>query len=164
MPAGPDIVRASVLKPEVAAHSRGGYDEGGADSYRGRAGASYEGTRVLNSELLELASAFDDIVHHEPVRMERVLSRGSGGSGEWSQPATMQAPQVVKSGIDDTRLRTLSQTVERSVRPLWLDIALVGIMVVVGLGVGFAVLSVALPNTFAPFGAPIGQQSEHREM
>lgn len=150
-PAAPEMVRTSILKPES---SSGGMRTAELNaSPGGRRGGSYEGTKVMSSELFELASAFDEIAEHEPVKMERILSRRSGASGEWEPQRLRSDPQVVKGGIDDSRLRTLSQTVERAVRPLWIDIILVGVMVLVGLGVGFAVLSVAFPDTLGALGA-----------
>ena len=143
----PDSVRTSVIRSERVSGSAKSPREDRLPRESSRAD-SYEGTQVINPEIFELASAFDTSATHEPVKMERILSRRSGSSGEWEQRSLQRAPQLVTGGIDDNRMRTLSQAVDRRARPIWLDIFLVIAMVIVGIGFGFAILNFAAPEIF----------------
>ncbi len=148
-PVRPEAVRSSMLKVDPHS-SQPGAAEPSSPGRSARRGASYEGTTIINPEIFELASAFDEVPEEEPMKMERILSRRSGSSDEWGHRELRQNPQVVKGGIGDERLRTLSQSIEPKSRPLWIDIVLVCLMVLVGIGVGFAVFSAAFPNTVGP--------------
>lgn len=143
----PDAVSTSVIRSErVSGGAKAPREE---RQFRESKGAdSYEGTQVINPEIFELASAFETPATHEPVKMERILSRRSGASGEWEQRSLQRAPQLLTGGIDDNRMRTLSQAVDRRARPIWLDIFLVIAMVIVGIGFGFAILNFAAPEIF----------------
>ncbi|NDC39027.1 MAG: serine/threonine protein kinase [Proteobacteria bacterium] len=166
--------RASTFGREASDRSSSGsVDDGAEGVWSDGASASgqaysqanaFEGTRVLNQDLLKLASAFDDVSVQEPVKMERVLSRRSGSSGEWGRQELGPAPQIVKGGIDGSRIRTLSQSVERHTRPFWVDMVLVCLMVLIGLGVGFAILSVVLPSAFGARDLKIEQKQSTSEL
>ena len=158
----PDLLRPTVIKSGRTAPVPGMVSTP-AGTKDVRKPDPYEGTQVINPEVFDIASAFDDGSANEPVKMERILSRRNGFSGEWNRQALSQA-NVVKSGIDDKRMRTLSQVVDRRVRPVWIDLVLVVFMVVVGIGVGFAILSILLPEVFNPSSKEAVQGAQSMEM
>ena len=76
--------------------------------------------------------------------MESVLERGQieRDSRRRSSSITLGG-----GGIDDARIRKLSQVVDRMNRSIWVDVVTLVLIVLVGVGVGFTLLRLFLPDT-----------------
>ena len=85
----------------------------------------------------------------EPMRLESVLSTSELGAQSVLAPTAQPVRiSISEEGIDSGRIRTLSQSVIEVERPLWIDLVTLGLAVIIGLGVGIAVLNVLHPDFF----------------
>lgn len=100
-----------------------------------------------------IVERFDDgdaeMTIHEPLRMERVLSHTNAISDTWDSefaPHEVRIPQG--GGIDTQRMRKLSKQAETSGngRLFWLDVLTLVVAIVIGIGVGFAMLNIFAPH------------------
>lgn len=159
LPRAPSITKlpsASVLQSPGAVPERS--DTAGAASFDSVAGRAQRGAQankapsqpvVANRGIAHIAEQFSENTIQEPLRMESVLS------------GTFQAPQreernvlsgqvsVDQGGLDRGRIRTLSQSVGEFHRSSWMvDALLLIVAVVIGVGVGLAMLSIFWPDFF----------------
>lgn len=145
------------------AEQRGGRGEGlssGADvPEEGRFGweggsksppRTYFESRSGSTEINDIAQQYQDDERdtlHEPIRMERMLSHSALVPDSWDQDS--KVPPVIRissGGIDPNRMRKLSQSVDTGVRSLWVDVVTLLVAIVIGIGIGFALLKVFLPQ------------------
>ncbi|MCO6432200.1 MAG: serine/threonine protein kinase [Deltaproteobacteria bacterium] len=104
-------------------------------------------THVLNSEIADIASNYEtDDTIHEPMRMERVLSRHESMPEGWSRPSTGSRVNISAAGIDTSRVQKLSQIVHQASRSIWVDILILLVAVTIGVGAGFALLRFCWPE------------------
>ena len=83
------------------------------------------------------------------MRLESVLSTSELGAQSVLAPTAQPVRiSISEEGIDSGRIRTLSQSVIEVERPLWIDLGTLGLAVIIGLGVGIAVLNVLHPDFF----------------
>jgi serine/threonine protein kinase len=149
--------------------------KGSAPTYSGSAGQDYfssdpsGGTLTLEhdkqiqgSEMFD--SSYEDIedTFEGPVKMERVLdyssSFGSGqrfGSGSYSNPVAPSSAISFSGGIDNERLRSLSQLVDVKERPIWIDAAIVILTLLLTIGVAFAFIRIFIPELINESGVRI---------
>ncbi len=83
-------------------------------------------------------------LEREPVRLESVLTYSdmiTKGIGSTHSEITLN-----RGNIDQHRLRTLNQMADNFNRSVWVDMLTWVVAVLIGVGVGFAVLSVLFPN------------------
>jgi len=82
----------------------------------GAASGDYEAvdTQVLDSEMVEeLGESTEGDTIHEPIQMERVLAYRDLVSGSWDKDPVPSEVSISSTGIDEHRLRRLSQMAER---------------------------------------------------
>lgn len=110
------------------------------------------GTQVLAPEILDIAQQYaEEETVHEPVRMERMLAPKDMVSNGWttpvsSTPRSTEGVSISGGGIDDNRLRRLSQLVDKVNRSIWIDVVTLVVAVLIGVGVGFAFLRIFFPE------------------
>lgn len=106
-----------------------------------------EDTRSLGPDTVSLAGSFQnpDTIH-EPVQMESVLNFTERGTGGWTSQSVPSESNILSSSIDGTRIRQLSQLAEVSSRSPWLDMVTSVVAVLIGVGVGFAILTAFYPE------------------
>jgi len=105
-------------------------------------------TRMLDPQLSDVSSDFeDDDTLSEPMRMERMLvySDLMSGGGPDNRSGSFGV-NVMSGGIDNDRLRNLSQLVENVQRSLWVDIVLLLVTVMLTIGVAFAFSRIFFPE------------------
>lgn len=81
--------------------------------------------------------------------MESVLDTRSGRGFSWdaqTRQGLEQGVSISRGGIDDRRIRRLSEVVQPVSRSLWLDVATWIIAVLIGVGVGFFFLKIFFPE------------------
>ncbi|RMG43712.1 MAG: serine/threonine protein kinase [Candidatus Dadabacteria bacterium] len=112
--------------------------------------SSLEATRVIDPVVAASVNVESDIDQtiHEPLKMESVLGRKETQLDDWD---TVQRPLEVnigRGGIDDNSIRRLSEMVDTVSRPVWLDVVTLLVVVLVGIGVGFAGARFFFPDLF----------------
>lgn len=109
----------------------------------------YQETQVLRADaVFEDGGTTDDDTLQEPIKMERVLAYQDLVSEGWTEAKSIPARPVTlgRGGIDDVRLRNLSQVVDRMNRSIWVDVLTLVLIVLVGVGVGFTLLKIFVPE------------------
>jgi len=85
---------------------------------------------------------------HEPVKMEKMLVYKDLVSGTWENPLVPKEVNIPTSSLDEQRIKRLSQFAENVNRSIWLDVATSIVAIIIGVGVGIAVLRVIKPGWF----------------
>lgn len=109
---------------------------------------SPRGTQVISSDLARSSDAFEreEDTIFQPEKMEQMLSR-SRGAAEKDQDGTPTAVSLGGGGvIDHDRMRRLSMYAEREKQSSFLDYVTIVAAVVIGLGVGFAIVKFFFPQ------------------
>ena len=78
--------------------------------------------------------------------MERVLTYSNLIADTWDRQINPSDLPLSSGGIDSERIRKLSHVVERVNRSIWVDIVTLLVAILIGIGVGFAVLKFAAPH------------------
>ena len=82
-----------------------------------------------------------------PGRLDSVLSYPKSSGPIWSPPIARPASVVVpRAGIDNNRIRKLSQLSEQAAPSIWVDIVFLIAAALIGIGVGFAALKIFFPE------------------
>ena len=106
-------------------------------------------TQVVSPEIVKIVSQFEqDLGMGEPpVQMEALLGRDAGrfSRTDWSRSPSTEV-KVGSSGIDQARVRALSELADRVNRSVWVEVVTYIIAIVAGVGIGFAVLKTLLPG------------------
>ncbi len=80
-------------------------------------------------------------------QMQSVLGSRAIERGDWGgAPSAARPIHISRGGLDDQRMRRLSQVVNTVNRSLWMDIFTWVVAVLIGVGVGFAFLKVFFPE------------------
>ena len=111
-----------------------------------------EDTHVLETNDVSAENGFaEGDTIHEPVRMERMLAYNDLVSGGWraAQPLPREV-RLSNSSFDHQRIKRLSQLAENVNRTVWLDVVTSVVAIVIGVGVGFAILRMVAPSFFKP--------------
>jgi serine/threonine protein kinase len=110
----------------------------------------YQETQVIRADAVfdEISTPDEEDTLHEPIKMERVLAYQDLVSEGWTETKPIPARPVTvgRVGIDDVRLRTLSEVVDRMNRSIWVDVLTLVLIVLVGVGVGFTLLKIFIPD------------------
>lgn len=93
-----------------------------------------------------------DGTQHEPVRMESVLGYSNLIADTWNRPISPSDLRIESRAIDANKLQRLSRQVSMVGRSVWVDVITALVAVLIGIGVGFAVLKMFAPHLFG--GAP----------
>jgi len=105
-------------------------------------------TRMLEPGISEVSDEYqDDDTLDEPIRMERMLVYSdlmSGGG--FNNRAESFGVNVMSGGIDNDRLRNLSQLVDNVQRSIWVDVLLLLVTFLLTIGVAFAFYRIFSPD------------------
>jgi len=83
---------------------------------------------------------------HEPVRMESVLGYSNLITDTWNRPVSAGDLRLGASAVDTGKLQRLSRQVNMVGRSVWVDILTGLVAMLIGIGVGFAVLKIFAPH------------------
>lgn len=119
----------------------------------------YQETQVIRADAVfdDPGTPDEDDTLQEPIRMERVLAYQDMVSEGWTETKPIPARPVTvgRGGIDDVRLRNLSEVVDRMNRSIWVDVLTLVLIVLVGVGVGFTLLRIFIPEGRLDGGQPV---------
>lgn len=121
---------------------------------------SVDGTYVLSPDIAKIASQYSDetATLQEPVRMERVLNYTDMVSSSYSSATVPTEVRVTGGGIDDSRIKRLTQLVEGDSKAVWIEIATVVIAGLIGVGLGVLCLRVFFPEIWGGGSSPVKEQ------
>lgn len=118
-------------------------------------------TQVVSPEIVKIVSQFEqDLGMGEaPVQMEALLARDAGrfSRTDWSRSPSTEV-KIGQSGIDQARVRALSELADRVNRSVWVEVVTYIIAIVAGVGIGFAVLKTLLPGLLDRGGRPAHEE------
>ncbi len=75
----------------------------------------------------------------------------------WSRSPSTEV-KIGQSGIDQARVRALSELADRVNRSVWVEVVTYIIAIVAGVGIGFAVLKTLLPGLLDRGGRPAHEE------
>ena len=137
------------MRTEPAREARFGLESGAAD----------DGTLVVNPDIVEIASQYriDETVTM-PLRMESVLAYSELESlpRPAVRPAEFMHGQAITNSVslNDTRIRKLTQIVQRVERSMWVEVVTLIVAILIGVGVGFFVVRLVVPGLLQRADAP----------
>jgi len=104
-----------------------------------------------DTEINNIAQHYSDHDHgetiHEPIRMEAMLSSPNVITDTWDREVRISpVVKIPSGGITSDRMRKLSQELDQGSRSLWVDIITLLVAIVIGIGVGFALLKIFAPQ------------------
>jgi hypothetical protein len=111
-----------------------------------------------DTEINNIAQHYSDHDHgetiHEPIRMEPMLSSPNVITDTWDREVRVSpVVKIPSGGITSDRMRKLSQELDQGSRSLWVDVVTLLVAIVIGIGVGFALLKIFAPQLLSR-GAP----------
>jgi predicted Ser/Thr protein kinase len=104
-----------------------------------------------DTEINNIAQHYSDHDHgetiHEPIRMEPMLSSPNVITDTWDREVRVSpVVKIPSGGITSDRMRKLSQELDQGSRSLWVDVVTLLVAIVIGIGVGFALLKIFAPQ------------------
>lgn len=106
-----------------------------------------DSTEILNHEIVEIASHYQDgNASGEPVKMERMLTYKDLVLSGWEESPVPSEVNISRSGIDENRIRKLSELVDSVNQSWWMDVVLWIVAAVIAVGVSFSLLMFFAPE------------------
>ena len=112
-------------------------------------GLADDGTIVVNPEIVEIASQYQlEETVTMPLRMESVLAYSELEKLAKPVRETEEPTQIITNSVslNDSRIRKLSQIVEKVERSIWVEVVTLVVAVVIGVGVGFFCVRLLVPG------------------
>lgn len=106
-----------------------------------------DATQVINQDMVRVVAHYDD-----PFTSPMAPSVGTRSSEHYPAPLTRgwessnEEVSISRGGIDEERIKSLSEFVDNVNRSVWVDAVTLIVAVLIGVGVGFAVLRLYFPD------------------
>jgi len=105
-----------------------------------------DATQVINHDMVRVVAHYDDPFASPPVPQgsRAPVPYRDPRSRDWDTPG--EEVSMSRGGIDEERIKSLSEFVDNVNRSVWVDAVTLIVAVLIGVGVGFAVLRMYFPD------------------
>lgn len=106
-----------------------------------------DATQVINHDMVRVVAHYDDPFAPPAVTQapRSPAPYGDPRAREWDSPNAEEV-SISRGGIDEERIKSLSEFVDNVNRSVWVDAVTLIVAVLIGVGVGFAVLRMYFPD------------------
>lgn len=106
----------------------------------------------INNIAKQFAAEDPEATLHEPIRMESMLTPNVVTDTWERESRPSPVVRIPSGGISKERMRLLSQEIDHGNRSMWVDAVTLLVAIVIGIGVGFALLKIFAPQLLSRSG------------